>query len=221
MTMAEHAARSQPPGNPENAPTTVFPRVPEGFVPPPASKDTSSNPVAPIELPPGAARPEVPPKAIDAAPGMPAPDVDTITCPECGTVARVTVNRRDAVDFCRTCDFPLFWTPAAIVREQAGRTAEESLRRLPGQRGRAAVASLPCPHCAELNSVAAETCIRCGLPMHPVAPPPPVAYVPPPPAPAPPPPAEDKVSWWVWALLILGAAVLITLIVLIATGTIH
>ncbi|MEA2740794.1 MAG: hypothetical protein QOH05_4101, partial [Acetobacteraceae bacterium] len=37
---------------------------------------------------------------------------------------------------------------------------------------------------------------------------PPVAYVPPPPAPAPPPPVEDKVSWWVWALLILGAAVL-------------
>ena len=49
-------------------------------------------------------------------------------------------------------------------REQLA-TAAETLRRLPGTGGRATVAAVPCPHCAEPNAVSAVLCARCGLPM--------------------------------------------------------
>jgi hypothetical protein len=164
-------------------------------------------------LPPAPAQPPT------TAAAMPPPATETITCPECGTIAHVTVNRRESMDFCRKCDFPLFWTPAAVLRDPSG-TTDESLRRLPGQAGRATVASLPCPFCYEPNALSAQTCIRCHRPMHPVEEPPPLApvYVPPP-APV---VVEQpsRVAWWVWALLALGAAALIVLVVLIATGTI-
>lgn len=154
-----------------------------------------------------------------AAAGAPS-TVESVTCPECGTTAHVTVNRRDAIDFCRNCDYPLFWTPSVIIRDFSG-TADDSLRRLPGARGRAAIASVPCPHCAELNMVSAETCIRCGRPMRIVPELAPVVQAPPPEEPvAPPPPKPDnKVAWWVWVLLALGVAVLAALIVAIGTGT--
>ena len=150
---------------------------------------------------------------------MPPPATETITCPECGTTAQVTLNRRDSIDFCRVCDYPLFWTPSKVVRDPSGST-DESLRRLPGQAGRATIASLPCPFCYEPNALSAETCIRCQRPMHPVEelPPAPV-YVAPAPVYVPPPP-QPKVAWWVWALLAFGAAALIVLVVLIATHTI-
>lgn len=146
--------------------------------------------------------------------------VEAVTCPECGRTAQVTVNRRDAVDFCSNCDYPLFWTPSVIIRDFSG-TADDSLRRLPGARGRAAIASVPCPHCSELNMVSAETCIRCGRPMRITPELPPVVQAAPPPAPAlPPPPEPDKpVAWWIWVLLALGASLLAALIVLIGTGT--
>lgn len=150
---------------------------------------------------------------------LPPPATEVITCPECGTTAQVTLNRRESVDFCRNCDYPLFWTPSKILRGLSDST-DESLRRLPGQAGRVTVASLPCPFCYEPNALSAQTCIRCHRPMHPVEEPPPPApvYVPPP-APV---VVEEpsKVAWWVWALLALGAAALITLVVLIGTGTI-
>lgn len=168
-----------------------------------------------------AATPAPVPAPTAAAVVMPAAATEVITCPECGTVAEVTLNRRESMDFCRTCDYPLFWTPAKVVRDPLSST-DESLRRLPGTVGRATVASLACPFCAEPNALSAQTCVRCGRPMHPVAEPEPAPVViapPPPPPPAEPEP-EAKVSWWVWALLALGAAALITLVVLIATHTI-
>lgn len=147
---------------------------------------------------------------------------EVLTCPECGTSASVTVNRREASDFCRTCDYPLFWTPSRVYYDHAGRSADETLRRLPGTVGRATVASLACPHCAEPNALTALTCVRCGLLMHPVPelpepepvyapPPPPTVYVEP----------EKGVAWWVWALLAFSTAVLITLLILILTHTIE
>lgn len=150
---------------------------------------------------------------------MPPAASESVTCPECGTVAQVTLNRRDSVDFCRTCDFPLFWTPSKVLRDGSD-TSDQSLRRLPGQAGRATIASLPCPFCYEPNALNAETCIRCGRSMHPVeAPPPPQPlYIAPPPAPVVEAP-KQKVAWWVWALLAAGAAALIVLVVLITTGT--
>lgn len=137
-----------------------------------------------------------------------------VTCPECGTVATITVNRREAEDFCRRCDFPLFWTPAAIVLDTSSSSASEALRRLPGTAGRVSVGKIACPHCAESNPATSTHCLRCHGDLHPVVPPPPPAPValaaPEPPAPAPEP---RRTPWWVWAGLALTVAVFIALIV--------
>jgi hypothetical protein len=141
-------------------------------------------------------------------------------CPECGTSATVTLNRRDAADFCRNCDFPLFWTPSAILREAGSATADDSLRRLPGTVGRATLASLACPHCAEPNPLTAQVCVRCGRPMQVEAPPPPpTVYIPPPPVPVEPEP-ERGIPWWVWALAGFVIVVATVLIILWVNGTI-
>jgi hypothetical protein len=145
---------------------------------------------------------------------------ETVTCPECGTVGSVVLSRRDSADFCTNCDYPLFWTPSKIQLDRAN-LSDDSLRRLPGTVGRVAVASFPCPHCAELNAVSAVDCIRCGRPLHPVRvrrEPVPV-YVPPAPPPVEPEP-EKGTPWWVWLLVGLSIAAAITLIVLFATNTI-
>jgi hypothetical protein len=165
---------------------------------------------------------DIPAAAPTAAAPAPAA-TELISCPECGTTAMVTLNRRDAGDFCRNCDYPLFWTPSRVLTDADSGSNDQALRRLPGTVGRATVASLTCPHCAEPNAVTAENCVRCGLPLRLVAapppPPPPIVYVPPPPVVEPVP--EQHVAWWVWALIAFGLVVTVTLIVLIFTGTIH
>ncbi|WP_139983213.1 hypothetical protein [Nocardioides litoris] len=135
-----------------------------------------------------------------------------VTCPECGTVARVAVNRRESHDFCATCDFPLFWTPDQVVRGDEEGAGAAALRRLPGTAGRTTVGSLPCPHCSEVNPVSGVLCLRCGGDLHPVAPPPPVVVAPtPPPAPEPQPePTRTPVWWWV-----LGGVTLLLLVVVL------
>jgi hypothetical protein len=204
----------------------LAPTPPAGRTPPTVTDamiEISRPPLATTtEFAPTTARPAVQEPTTSMAPVatavvMPPPATELITCPECGTTAEVTLNRRDSVDFCRTCDYPLFWTPSKVIRDQ-GDTSDESLRRLPGQAGRATIASVPCPFCYEPNALSAQTCLRCGRPMHPVEEPPPPAPV----FQAPPPPPAvveqpSKVAWWVWALLALGAAALIVLVVLIAT----
>jgi hypothetical protein len=182
----------------------------------------AAGPLMVVEAPPAEVATAPAPSAsapTTTAAVMPPPAAEFLTCPECGTTAQVTLNRRDSIDFCRNCDYPLFWTPSKVFRDPSAENAE-SLRRLPGTVGRATVASLACPFCYEPNALSAQTCVRCGRPMHPVAeaPAPAPVYVPPPPAPLPEP--ESKVAWWVWALLALGAAALIALVVLIATHTI-
>jgi hypothetical protein len=179
------------------------------------------NEVVPAPLPVGA--PTAPAAATAAMPTvLPAPTsaaIEVVTCPSCGTTAQVTLNRRESVDFCRNCDYPLFWTPSKIFRDPAD-MGDDSLRRLPGTVGRATLAALPCPTCSEPNALSAEICVRCGSPMHLVVeeapPPPPVVVEAPPPAPEP----VKKVAWWVWAMLVLGAVALVALIVLITTHTI-
>jgi hypothetical protein len=138
---------------------------------------------------------------------------EPVTCPECGTTAEVALARRQASDFCRRCDFPLFWTPQTIQLGDRD-TDEATLRRLPGTAGRVTVASVACPHCDEANPLSATLCGRCGLPMvvaPPPAPPEPV-IVSPPPAPPPEPEPEPRTSWWPW---VAGVATL-TLAVLLA-----
>lgn len=206
------------PSAPAPPPKSVADAMLEISLPPLAPAVTDRAEVVPLEAPRTDPAQDFRPTTTAAV--MPPPAAETVTCPECGTISQVTLNRRESLDFCRTCDFPLFWTPTKVVRDPSG-TTDESLRRLPGQAGRAAIASLPCPFCYEPNALSAETCIRCHRPMHPVDEPPPPApvYV----APAPEPvvvEAPSKVAWWVWALLAVGAAALIVLVVLIATHTI-
>ena len=92
---------------------------------------------------------------------------DLVTCPECGPMATVDMARRQAEDFCTNCDYPLFWARGTVIAP-SGQDTGASLRRLPGTVGRAATASLLCPHCGEPNSPTAEICVRCALSMHPV-----------------------------------------------------
>lgn len=137
---------------------------------------------------------------------------DVVTCPECGQLATVDMARRQADDFCRRCDFPLFWARGTVIAPE-GAESGASLRRLPGTVGRAATAALICPHCAEPNSPATEICIRCSLSLHPVdipEPAPVVIVLPPEPEPEPEP--EKAFDWW-WIVAIAAAVLAIALLV--------
>ena len=99
---------------------------------------------------------------------VPARAPGELICPSCGHTATVDPARRDARDFCASCDYPLFWavdrpapTPADV--------SDSGLRRLPGTAGRAALAALQCWSCTERNDPHATTCSRCGADLHPVA----------------------------------------------------
>jgi hypothetical protein len=135
-----------------------------------------------------------------------------VLCPECGTAGTVAPTRRESADFCAHCDFPLFWTPAAVELDRHQGAATEALRRLPGTAGRVTVASTPCPTCAEANPIGSETCHRCGGPMV-LAPVTQVVPVVAAPAPAPvSSPAPSGSPWWWW---LVGGATLVALVALI------
>ncbi|MDQ1397678.1 MAG: hypothetical protein QOG64_2937 [Acidimicrobiaceae bacterium] len=141
-----------------------------------------------------------------------------VLCPGCGTESHFDQLRRDSSEFCRVCDYPLFWVrTTAFALDQIDTDGENGLRRLPGTAGRVAAASLFCPSCTEPNPVAAVLCIRCGSDLHPrkVEPPPP-----PPPEPEPEPVVlvVAPPSRWPWILLAL--AVLILVISLIALAVV-
>ena len=175
---------------------------------------------------------EIPDPEMHGEPPSPPPDVvaaprstivmrERVTCPECGATQEISLNRRDAADFCHSCDYPLFWAPALALRDSDGLLDGEGLRRLPGTAGRSTLAFATCPHCAELNPIMREECVRCGQPMHPVAPPPP----PPPPVYVPPPPPPvvvepEEAPWWAWALLGFTLVAIVVFIILLLTHTI-
>ena len=142
---------------------------------------------------------------------------DVVTCPECGQLATVNMARRSADDFCRNCDFPLFWAKGTVITPE-GQETGASLRRLPGTVGRAATAALICPHCAEPNSPTAEICVRCALSLHPVdipePEPEPLIVFEPPPAPEPEPEPVPRFDWW-WVVAGAMAVIAIGLIVLL------
>ncbi len=142
---------------------------------------------------------------------------DVVTCPECGQLATVNMARRSADDFCRNCDFPLFWAKGTVIAPEGEETGA-SLRRLPGTVGRAATAALICPHCAEPNAPTAEICVRCALALHPVDIPEPVP-VPEPiisfePEPEPEPEPAPKFDWW-WVVAVAMAIIAVALIILL------
>jgi hypothetical protein len=139
-----------------------------------------------------------------------------ITCPECSASAMVELTRRDALDFCARCDFPLFWARDQVVVSDPMDSNDDALRRLPGTLGRVVIASLPCPHCNEPNLPTATLCVRCGLTLKASAPPSPPR---PRPVPLPEPPLEpledEPDHWWIW-LLVLLTLLLVAGIVLLA-----
>lgn len=139
-----------------------------------------------------------------------------ITCPECSAPAMVELTRRDAVDFCQRCDFPLFWARDQVVLGDPIDSNDDALRRLPGTLGRVVIASVPCPHCNEPNLPTASLCVRCGLTMQASAPPAP----PPRPVMLPEPemaPLEDEPRrWWIWLLVVLTVLLVAGIILLAA-----
>jgi hypothetical protein len=141
---------------------------------------------------------------------LPPAKTEQVTCPECGRVSMVTLTRRESVDFCESCDYPLFWTPNKIMLDASG-LYDDSLRRLPGTVGRVSITSFPCPHCAEPNQVTAADCVRCGLPLQPVhfEPAPQPVYLP---TYAEPEPEPEGVPWWVYVLV---ATVIMATVVLV------
>lgn len=194
-----------------------------------AGKHRESDPTDPVVEQEGALTPDVvetpaPSSDADTTQSLPTIVTETssarreVTCPECGTVATIAVNRREAEDFCRRCDFPLFWTPAAIVMDTSSGPSSDALRRLPGTAGRVTVGRLACPHCAEMNPVTETHCLRCQGDLHPPLPPAPTAPVALPPPPAPEPEPVTKTPWWVWAGIALTLAVFIALVLYLVLG---
>jgi len=123
-------------------------------------------------------------------------------CPQCGLPGTVVGGRRSADDFCQRCDFPLFWAGDRVERALVDEGVEDSLRRSPGTVGSAALASTPCPGCAELNVPSASRCVRCGSGM---TPPPPVVHVPPAPEPFTLPPLARLGAWRLLPWHVVGA----------------
>jgi hypothetical protein len=141
-----------------------------------------------------------------------------ITCPGCGTVSHFDELRRSATEFCRSCDYPLFWARSALVAARGGEgAADTGLRRLPGTAGRSTIATVTCWACQEPNLVAATICVRCGSDL--AGPP----ATPPPPEPEPVVEVVEEVvversTPWTWialgVLFLLGLVVLLRLLLL-------
>ena len=195
----------------------------DGSGPVAADSDSDTTYLAQVPVRPFVALAERPQAVLGSGPAavFPVPNeptraamgTDVVTCPECGQLATVDMARRQADDFCRSCDFPLFWARGTVIAPE-GAESGASLRRLPGTVGRAATAALICPHCSEPNSPAAEICVRCALSLHPVEipEPEPVVIAPPEPEPEPEPLPEKSFDWW-WIVAIAAALVAIALLV--------
>ena len=176
---------------------------------------TDSTTVLPA-IPAASITPEAPTSATAPARASAHHRPASITCPECGASAMVEVTRRDALDFCQRCDFPLFWARDQVVLGEPIDSNGDALRRLPGTLGRVAIASVPCPHCNEPNLPTATLCVRCGLTMQASRPPaPPRPRQAPLPEPAMAPLEDEPNRWWIW-LLVLLTMLLVAGIVLLA-----
>ncbi len=138
----------------------------------------------------------------------------SITCPGCGTVSHFDQLRRDAQEFCRRCDYPLFWVRSGDAPLPVDAEGDSGLRRLPGAGGRQAVASLGCPQCNEPNVYTATLCIRCGADLRPAPPTPPPAPVVEEPPPPPPPEPEPIPALWPYYVAFIGVPFALALILL-------
>lgn len=204
------APQAPPPPSPPASPG--WPGPPGGWAGPPGGPM-----VVDADEPPQLVRGYQPPPTAALPDQRTAAATDVVTCPECGQLATVNMARRSADDFCRNCDFPLFWAKGTVITPE-GQETRASLRRLPGTVGRAATAALICPHCAEPNSPTAEICVRCTLSLHPVdipepEPEPLIAFAPPP-EPEPLPEPAPRFDWW-WVVAVVMAVLAVALIVVL------
>jgi hypothetical protein len=93
-----------------------------------------------------------------------------VVCPSCGAVSQLDEVQRAADDFCRVCDYPLFWARSSKLTVGAPVDDNgESLRRLPGTAGLQDQPWIDCPNeeCREPNLLKPLYCIRCGTALHP------------------------------------------------------
>jgi hypothetical protein len=135
----------------------------------------------------------------------------TFECPGCGTVVSLVAIEATADEFCRVCDYPLFWAEQAQVRAAAAESDNAALAaarlRRPGAAGRQIPVGAACPSCGEINAADAAFCHRCGSSMHPE----PVVVVEEIVVVEPPPPPPPPVPWWRRHLVPL-VAVLVTVL---------
>lgn len=142
----------------------------------------------------------------------------SVTCPSCGTESFFDELTRDAEAFCRSCDYPLFWTQASRSSSGDDMTQAYGLRRLPGAGGREAIATIACPQCSEPNALARRICIRCGADLRPPPRlPEPILEPEPEPIPEPEPePIPEPESRLIWPLVVgLSSSAILVLIILI------
>lgn len=137
-------------------------------------------------------------------------------CPSCGTVSWFEEIRRGADEFCRECDYPLFWARGNEPTRSAYSDEDPEVRRLPGT-ARVAVVTQECWSCRKPNPQTATVCVHCGSdlsgPPAPAPAPPPVTVVVEAPPPPPPPPAPSIWPWVVLAVLfVLGLVLLLVLL---------
>lgn len=142
------------------------------------------------------------------------PNVE-ITCPNCGLVSHFDQVRRNSQEFCRKCDFPLFWVRAGDAPRSAESGDDVGLRRLPGAGGRQVVSALGCPKCNEPNHYSATLCIRCGANLRPAPVEPVPVVVVAEEAPPPPPEPEPEIGpVWPYYLLLIGGPIAVALFLL-------
>jgi hypothetical protein len=140
-----------------------------------------------------------------------------ISCPRCGLESTYDVIRKSYDEFCRRCDYPLFWAPSVAPVGAAVSGSDAALRRLPGASGRSLIGTKDCWNCGELNASMRTLCVRCGVSLEkPVEqeepePEPVVLFIPPPPTPQP----EKGWRWWMWALLLLAIAIIVVTVVVL------
>ncbi len=142
-----------------------------------------------------------------------------VTCPECGHETELLTIRRSADEFCRHCDYPLFWAPTGLPGTVPGGNSDATLRRLPGAGGRQRIGSKICPVCGELNPLTEIHCIRCTSELDPKPEPEPEPEPEPPPPPPEPvyvaPEPDPEPSWWWFIGSMVGLAVVSVILAIV------